>query len=64
MMVKKEVFVRDPEAKKRRKEVRTRLMIGDSETYISKDRNGAFGQYIDAPDLTEMLELIYETKEA
>lgn len=60
MMTKKEVYVKSAKTKKRRKEVRTRLMIADSEHYISKDRNGVFGEYIDAPDLTEMLEMIYQ----
>lgn len=59
MMVKRDVFIKKAKkSKKRRKETRTRLMIGDSEHYVSKDRNGVFGEYIDAPDLTEMLELI------
>ena len=48
---------------KRRRETRTRLMIGDSEKYISKDRNHVFGEYIDGPDLTAMIELIYKDKE-
>jgi len=39
-------------------------MIGDSERYISKDRNHVFGEFVDGPDLTAMIELIYEDKEA
>ena len=64
MMTKKEVYIRNPKTRKRRREVRTRLMFGDSERYVSKDRNNAFGEYIDAPDLTEMIERIYNHKEA
>src|SRR5215467_13845474 len=63
MMTKKDIFIRNPDTKKRRRETRTRLMIGDSEKYISKDRNHVFGEYIDGPDLTEMIERIYEDKE-
>lgn len=60
-LIKKEVYVKskkDPD--KRRKEVRRRLMFADSAHYTSKDRNKAFGEYIDAPDLTDMLARIYE----
>jgi hypothetical protein len=64
MLTKKDVYIRNPNTKKRRRETRTRLMIGDSERYISKDRNHAFGEYIDGPDLTTMIETIYEDKEA
>ena len=58
-LTKREIFVKNAKTKKRRKEVRRRLLIGDSSNYISKDRNGVFGEYIDAPNLTEMLALIY-----
>jgi phage nucleotide-binding protein len=64
MMTKKEVWVKNKEKGTKRREVRTRLMFGDSERYVSKDRNNVFGEYIDAPDLTEMIELIYNGKEA
>jgi hypothetical protein len=59
-MVKREVVVRSAKTKKTRREVRSRLLLGDSERYISKDRNGLFGEFIDAPDFTEMLRAIYE----
>ena len=58
-LVKREVYVKNKKEKTRRKEVRRRLLIGDSSHYISKDRNYAFGEYIDAPDLSEMLAKIY-----
>ena len=64
MLTKKDVFIKSRETKKRRRETRTRLMIGDSERYISKDRNHVFGEFVDGPDLTAMIELIYEDKEA
>jgi hypothetical protein len=63
-MVKREVIIKSKKKKTTRREVRSRLLLGDSERYISKDRNGVFGEYIDAPDFTEMLALIYGTKEA
>jgi hypothetical protein len=59
-LVKKEVFIKSKASKTRRREVRRRLLIGDSPTYISKDRNYAFGEFIDAPNLTDMLALIYK----
>jgi len=64
MLTKKDVFIKSRDTKKRRRETRTRLMIGDSERYISKDRNHVFGDFVDAPDLSAMIELIYEDKEA
>jgi hypothetical protein len=39
----------------KRQEIRRRLIVGTQEKYITKDRNGLFGEYIDAPDLSVML---------
>jgi phage nucleotide-binding protein len=64
LMTKKEVWVRNKGKGTKRREVRTRLMFADSERYVSKDRNHVFGEYIDAPDMSEMIERIYQTKEA
>lgn len=47
-----------------RKEVRTRMLVGPQERYTTKDRNGLFGEFIDAPDLAEMLAKIEGKKEA
>lgn len=64
-LVKREVVVKSKkviggeEKIKRRKEIRRRLLVGDSERYISKDRNGLFGEFIDAPDVSRMLDIIY-----
>jgi hypothetical protein len=58
-LVKREVVVKNKRRNTTRREVRSRLMLADSPRYISKDRNGVFGGYIDAPDFTEMLALIY-----
>jgi hypothetical protein len=62
-LTKREVVIRNKKTKQARKEVRRRLLLGDSERYISKDRNGMFPEHIDAPDLAEMLELIYEGRQ-
>lgn len=62
-LVKREVVIRNKKKNTVRREVRSRLLVGDSEHYVSKDRNGVFGEFIDAPDFTEMLAMIY-TKEA
>jgi hypothetical protein len=59
-LTKREVVIRNKKTKTARKEIRRRLLLGDSERYISKDRNGMFPEHIDAPDLAEMLSLIYE----
>jgi len=59
-LTKREVVVRNKKTKEARKEVRRRLLLGDSERYISKDRNGVFPDHIDAPDLADMLTAIYE----
>jgi phage nucleotide-binding protein len=58
-LTKKEVIVKNKKKKTARREMRRRLLLGDSERYVSKDRNGVFPPHIDAPDLSEMLELIY-----
>lgn len=58
-LTKKEVVVKNKKKKTARREVRRRLLFGDSERYMSKDRNGVFPAHIDAPDLTDMLKLIY-----
>jgi hypothetical protein len=39
---------------------RTRLLVGPSERYQTKDRYGVFGPYIDQPNLTEMIKRAYE----
>lgn len=62
-MIKREVIVKNKKKGTSRREVRSRLLVGDSERYVSKDRNGLFGEYIDAPDFTEMLERIYAKEE-
>jgi phage nucleotide-binding protein len=62
-LTKREVVIRNKKTKAARKEVRRRLLLGDSERYVSKDRNGMFPQHIDAPDLAEMLALIYEGRQ-
>jgi hypothetical protein len=59
-LTKREVVIRNKKTKTARKEIRRRLLLGDSEHYISKDRNGVFPEYVDAPDLADMLEQIYE----
>lgn len=61
-LTKKEVVVKNKKKGTARKEVRRRLLLGDSERYLSKDRNGVFPAHIDAPDLTDMLALIYGGK--
>ena len=43
---------------RRRKEVRRRMLVGPQARYTTKDRNGLFGEFVEAPDLAEMLELI------
>jgi hypothetical protein len=58
-LVKREVVVKSKKTGVKRKEIRRRLLVGDSERYISKDRNGLFGEFIDAPDISQMLDIIY-----
>jgi hypothetical protein len=62
-LTKREVVIRNKKTKTARKEIRRRLLLGDSERYISKDRNGVFPEHIDAPDLADMLSQIYEGRE-
>jgi len=62
-LTKREVVIRNKKTKTARKEIRRRLLLGDSERYVSKDRNGVFPPHIDAPDLADMLGKIYEGRE-
>lgn len=57
-LMKREVIVKTKKGEKK-KVTRRRLLLGDNERFITKDRNGLFGEYIDGPDITQMLELIY-----
>lgn len=59
-MTKRGVVVRNKKKDTVRREVRRRLLLGDNEHYVTKDRNGVFPEHIDAPDLAEMLDLIYQ----
>ena len=65
-LTKREVIVKyskevDGEMKKfKRKEIRRRLLVGPQERYITKDRNGLFGEFVDSPDLSVMLSQITE----
>jgi hypothetical protein len=58
-LVKREVVIKNRKDGTTRREVRRRLMVGDSERYISKDRNGVLGGFVDAPDIGDMLGRIY-----
>lgn len=60
---KRQVFVKDKKTQKRKKVIRRRLILEGSERYLVGDRTGTFGDYVDAPDLTEMIEAINKTKE-
>ena len=37
-----------------------RLMVGPSEKYYSKDRYGLFGDFIEAPDMSEIITTVYK----
>lgn len=47
-------------SKKRRTVLRRRMLVGPSDRYITKERYGVFGSHIDAPDIAEMIDLIYK----
>lgn len=54
--------VMGPKVKGKKKRVRvaqTRLVIGPSDRYLTKDRYGLMIPHIDAPNVTEILEMIY-----
>jgi len=58
----REVVVKNKKGDKR-KVTRRRLTVGPSAKYVTKDRNGLFGEYVDSPDLSKMLEVIHGEKE-
>lgn len=61
----REVVVKSKdETKKPRKVVRRRLLVGPSERYVTKDRTGVFGDFVDNPNIQEMIQFIYNPKEA
>lgn len=45
------------------KVTRTRLLVGPSPRYVTKDRNGLFGEYVDQPNIAKMLQTIYDTED-
>lgn len=51
----------DKKTKRTTTVVRRRLITGPSERYLTKDRNNAFGPYIDNPTVSRMLDLINAT---
>ena len=55
VIVKSKKVVDGEEKVSKRKEIRRRLLVGPQERYITKDRNGLFGEFVDAPNLTDML---------
>jgi hypothetical protein len=63
VIIKSKKVVDGEEKVTKRKETRRRLITGPQAKFITKDRNGLFGEYIDAPNLAEMLAVI-TTKEA
>ena len=52
----RQVVVRKGE--KRTKVTRRRLLTGENERYDTKDRNNAFGSWVDAPDIGKMIDTI------
>lgn len=58
----REVVVKNKKGDKR-KVTRRRLMTGPSSKYVTKDRNGLFGEFVDSPDLSRMLEVIHGSEE-
>lgn len=56
--VKKKVKVKGGKSKLKKVPVtRTRLIVGNNERYITGDRTGLFGEYVDSPDISEMLRI-------
>jgi len=60
-MVYREVVVK--KGGKRTRVKRSRMMLGDSERYLTKDRYGLGLDYVDSPNITKLIERIYEGKE-
>lgn len=60
----REVSVKKKGEKKRKAVTRTRLIVGASDRYLTKDRYHIGAPHVDAPNVTELLEMIYGNKEA
>lgn len=61
-LMNREVVVKN-KAGDKKKVTRTRLIVGPSPKYVTKDRNGLFGEYIDQPDISKMLRSIYDSED-
>lgn len=67
-LTRRETFVKvpskkNPEKMVKRKVYSTRMLVGPSERYVTGDRTGKFGEYINAPSVAEMLDVIYGKEE-
>jgi len=55
---KREVFVKVKGKDEKKKVVRRRLIVDGTERFLVGDRTGTLGNYVDAPDLTKMFNLM------
>lgn len=55
----REVMVKVKGTDEKKKATRRRLLVGPSAKYVTKDRNGLFGEFVDSPDLGKMLKVIH-----
>lgn len=60
----RQVVVKRKGERTRKKVTRRRLLTGPNERYDTKDRNNAFGDWVDQPDITSMIAKINGTEEA
>jgi AAA domain len=58
----REIHVKKKEGEKveRIKVIRRRMLVGPHAQYMTKDRHGLFGEYIDNPNLTKIFKQIQE----
>jgi hypothetical protein len=54
----RQVVARVRGTKDKKKVTRRRLIVGPHERYVTKDRNGLFGEFVDSPDVAKMLTII------
>jgi hypothetical protein len=59
----REVRITNKTTGKKRRSVRRRLLVGTSDRFSTKERYGVFGPHIDAPNIADMIQAIYN-KEA
>jgi hypothetical protein len=56
----REVVVKVKGSEKKRKVYRRRMIVAPSDRYLTKDRSNMLGEFVEGPDISAMIDLIYK----